>query len=177
MSGSKPKTLQGGGKKCNSTISCSRWSSQDKITWHHTLPQQISGKHWHTPGSRVHAHHKQRQIVCLLNMAQNAEKFGMEVNKLYVHEFKTEAELMLTAFAENASDIHSRDSGNLSPPQPFYGPFFRDYPSEPVPDFMVQGKITKADTLTIQMGTTSIIPPFFKCSENNKMCQKMPKDL
>jgi len=38
-------------------------------------------------------------------------------------------------------------------------PFFRDYPGEPVPeekhlDFMAQGKITEADTPTIQLGAT-----------------------
>ena len=35
-------------------------------------------------------------------------------------------------------------------------PFFRDYPGEPVPEeiFMVQGKITEADTPTIRLGAT-----------------------
>jgi len=39
-------------------------------------------------------------------------------------------------------------------------PFYRDYPGEPVPEeiffwtFMVQGKITEADTPTIRMGAT-----------------------
>jgi len=49
-------------------------------------------------------------------------------------------------------------------------PFFRDQTGKPVPEeifwtFIVQGKITEADTLTIQVGTTPsgliIIPPHF----------------
>jgi len=41
----------------------------------------------------------------------------------------------------------------------FYTLFFRDYPGQLVPEksfwtFMVQGKITKADTLTIRLGAT-----------------------
>jgi len=45
--------------------------------------------------------------------------------------------------------------------QPFYSPFFQDYPGEPVPEeiffwtFMVQGKITEGDTPTISLGASS----------------------
>ena len=45
-------------------------------------------------------------------------------------------------------------------PQPFYGPFFPDYPGEPKPEeiffwtFRVQGKITEADAPTIRLGAT-----------------------
>ena len=44
--------------------------------------------------------------------------------------------------------------------QPFYGPFFQDYPDELVQEeiifcaFMVQGKITEAYTPTIRLGAT-----------------------
>jgi len=38
-------------------------------------------------------------------------------------------------------------SARPPPPQPFYGPFFRDHPGEPVPEENFwQGKITEADT-------------------------------
>jgi len=50
-------------------------------------------------------------------------------------------------------------------------PFFRDTPGEPVPevDFMVKGRLTEAETLTIRLGTTPSglssahlhYPPFF----------------
>ena len=43
--------------------------------------------------------------------------------------------------------------------QPFYGPFFRDHPDEPVPEqnycnLWCKGRLTEADTLTIQLGAT-----------------------
>jgi len=44
-------------------------------------------------------------------------------------------------------------------PQPFYGPFFRDHPCEPVPEdnfwtLWCKGRLTEADTLTIRAGVT-----------------------
>jgi len=42
-------------------------------------------------------------------------------------------------------------------PQPFYGPFLRDHPGEPVPEenfwtLWCKGRLTEADTLTIRLG-------------------------
>jgi len=44
-------------------------------------------------------------------------------------------------------------------PQPFYGPFFRDHPGEPVPEekfwtLWRKGRLTEADRQTIQLGAT-----------------------
>jgi len=44
-------------------------------------------------------------------------------------------------------------------PRPFYGPFFRDHKGEPVPEenfwtLWCKGRLTQADTLTIQLGAT-----------------------
>jgi len=44
-------------------------------------------------------------------------------------------------------------------PQPFYGPFFRDHPGEPVPEenlwtLWCKGRLTEADTATIRLGAT-----------------------
>ena len=46
-----------------------------------------------------------------------------------------------------------------SPPQPFYGTFFRDHPGEPVPEekfwtLWCKGRFTEANTLTIRLGAT-----------------------
>jgi len=45
------------------------------------------------------------------------------------------------------------------PPQPFYGPFLRDHPGEPVPEenfwtLWCKGRLTEADTLTTRLGAT-----------------------
>ena len=43
-------------------------------------------------------------------------------------------------------------------PQPFHAPFFQDHPGEPVPEhcwtLWCTGRLTEADTLTIQLGAT-----------------------
>jgi len=44
-------------------------------------------------------------------------------------------------------------------PQPFYGPFFRNHPGDPVPEenfwtLWCKGRLTEADTPTIRLGAT-----------------------
>jgi len=75
-----------------------------------------------------------------------------------------------------------------TPPQPFYGPFFRDHLGEPVPEenfwaLWCKGRLTEADTLTIRLGATPSVltsahlhhPPIFlragcpSCRPNNSV--------
>jgi len=59
-----------------------------------------------------------------------------------------------------AQVIRRQEKAEPPPPQPFYSPFFWDYPGEPVPeekllDFMVQGQTNRGrDTPTIRLGAT-----------------------
>jgi len=50
-------------------------------------------------------------------------------------------------------------SHTTTPPQPFYGPFLRDHPGEPVPEenfwtLWCKGRLTEADMPTIRLGAT-----------------------
>jgi len=55
--------------------------------------------------------------------------------------------------------------GSLLEPQPFYGPFSRDHPGEPVPEenfwrtLWCKGRLTEADTPTIRLGATNQCQP------------------
>ena len=98
-------------------------------------------------------YHLLRTISSLFNKEKNV------IGKESTHHTKfTHSRLSSHQHRLISSQIFS-NIVNDTPPQPFYGPFSRDHPGEPVPEenfwtLWCKGRLTEADTPTIRLGAT-----------------------
>jgi len=71
----------------------------------------------------------------------------------------TSQEQVRPTITRNRDTMNDRHLLPSPPPQPFYGPFFRDHPGEPVPEenfwtSWCKGRLIEADTPIIRLGAT-----------------------